>query len=135
MKAPTTHRQPEASPGAVAVLSGLVQQRLDQRRHANYRVLLRVNRRFEAYFRPPAGPLPFIAVMPPRTAKRKIEQIEFYGDSAILAERRRNLLGSGALAREPNGHYIDQFTFAERATGLARSNNNIADSIFPPDEP
>ncbi len=44
----------EASPGAVAVSLWLV-QRLDQRRHANYRVLLRVNRRFGGLFRPPAG--------------------------------------------------------------------------------
>lgn len=33
------------------------------------------------------------------------------------------------LARELNGHYMDQFTFAERATDW-RGNNNIADSIF-----
>ena len=36
---------------------------------------------------------------------------------------------SEMLARELNGHYMDQFTFAERATDW-RGNNNIADSIF-----
>ena len=36
---------------------------------------------------------------------------------------------SETLARELNGHYMDQFTFAERATDW-RGNNNIADSIF-----
>ncbi len=41
---------------------------------------------------------------------------------------------SEMLARELNGHYMDQFTFAERATDW-RGNNNIADSIFPPDDP
>jgi len=33
------------------------------------------------------------------------------------------------LARETGGHYLDQFTFAERATDW-RGNNNIAESIF-----
>ena len=33
------------------------------------------------------------------------------------------------LARELDGHYMDQFTFAERATDW-RGNNNIAESIF-----
>ncbi|WBU48374.1 PLP-dependent cysteine synthase family protein [Kosakonia pseudosacchari] len=83
----------------------------------------------EAWFARLLG-LPFIAVMPHCTAKRKIEQIEFYGgrchfvDSAceIYAESER-------LAKALNGHYMDQFTFAERATDW-RGNNNIADSIF-----
>jgi cysteine synthase A len=33
------------------------------------------------------------------------------------------------LARENGGHYMDQFTYAERATDW-RGNNNIAESIF-----
>ena len=33
------------------------------------------------------------------------------------------------LAAELGGHYMDQFTYAERATDW-RSNNNIAESIF-----
>ena len=33
------------------------------------------------------------------------------------------------LARETGGHYLDQFTYAERATDW-RGNNNIAESIF-----
>ena len=36
---------------------------------------------------------------------------------------------AGDLARRTNGHYIDQFTYAERATDW-RGNNNIAESIF-----
>jgi cysteine synthase A len=41
----------------------------------------------------------------------------------------RFMPASEQLARELNGHYMDQFTFAERATDW-RGNNNIADSIF-----
>jgi len=33
------------------------------------------------------------------------------------------------VARETNGHFMDQFTFAERATDW-RGNNNIAESLF-----
>ena len=33
------------------------------------------------------------------------------------------------LAAETGGHYLDQFTYAERATDW-RGNNNIAESIF-----
>ncbi|MCV5389454.1 PLP-dependent cysteine synthase family protein, partial [Escherichia coli] len=36
---------------------------------------------------------------------------------------------SRRLAQELNGHYMDQFTYAERATDW-RGNNNIANSIF-----
>ncbi|MFF5258401.1 PLP-dependent cysteine synthase family protein [Actinomadura viridis] len=83
----------------------------------------------EAYFARLVG-LPFVAVMPERTSPEKIELIEFYGGrchlvtdpSAIYAESRR-------LARECGGHFMDQFTYAERATDW-RGNNNIAESIF-----
>ena len=33
------------------------------------------------------------------------------------------------LAEETDGHYLDQFTHAERATDW-RGNNNIAESIY-----
>ena len=36
---------------------------------------------------------------------------------------------SGSLAERTGGHYMDQFTYAERATDW-RGNNNIAESIF-----
>ena len=42
---------------------------------------------------------------------------------------RRGLDQGGALARETGGHFLDQFTYAERATDW-RGNNNIAESIF-----
>ncbi|GAK85043.1 cysteine synthase B [Vibrio ponticus] len=83
----------------------------------------------EAYFARLLG-LPFIAVVPQKTARKKIEQIEFYGGQAHFVERSDQIYAeSRRLAKELNGHYMDQFTYAERATDW-RGNNNIADSIF-----
>lgn len=83
----------------------------------------------EAYFARLLG-LPFIAVMPKCTARKKIEQIEFYGGKAHLVDRSDQIYAeSHRLAKELNGHYMDQFTYAERATDW-RGNSNIADSIF-----
>ncbi|MCG9582046.1 PLP-dependent cysteine synthase family protein [Vibrio tubiashii] len=83
----------------------------------------------EAYFARLLG-LPFIAVMPKSTACKKIEQIEFYGGQAHLVDRSDQIYAeSHRLAKELNGHYMDQFTYAERATDW-RGNNNIANSIF-----
>lgn len=83
----------------------------------------------EAYFARLLG-LPFIAVMPKCTARKKIQLIEFYGGNAHLVERSDQIYAeSHRLARELSGHYMDQFTYAERATDW-RGNNNIADSIF-----
>ncbi|GAL34627.1 cysteine synthase B [Vibrio maritimus] len=83
----------------------------------------------EAYFARLLG-LPFIAVMPKCTARKKIEQIEFYGGKAHLVDRSDQIYAeSRRLAEELDGHYMDQFTYAERATDW-RGNNNIANSIF-----
>ncbi|MDA3139712.1 PLP-dependent cysteine synthase family protein [Vibrio metschnikovii] len=83
----------------------------------------------EAYFARLLG-LPFIAVMPKCTARKKIEQIEFYGGKAHLVDRSDQIYAeSRRLAQALNGHYVDQFTYAERATDW-RGNSNIADSIF-----
>lgn len=83
----------------------------------------------EAYFARLLG-LPFIAVMPACTARRKIEQIEFYGGRCHFVQNACGIYDvSERLARELNGHYMDQFTYAERATDW-RGNNNIADSIY-----
>ncbi|MGO2461599.1 MAG: PLP-dependent cysteine synthase family protein [Ewingella sp.] len=83
----------------------------------------------EAYFARLLG-LPFIAVMPSCTAPRKIQQIEFYGGRCHFVENSSQIYAaSEQLAREMNGHYMDQFTYAERATDW-RGNNNIADNIF-----
>ncbi|EGR1069419.1 TPA: PLP-dependent cysteine synthase family protein [Vibrio cholerae] len=83
----------------------------------------------EAYFARLLG-LPFIAVMPKCTARKKIEQIQFYGGKAHLVNRSDQIYAeSHRLAKELKGHYMDQFTYAERATDW-RGNSNIADSIF-----
>lgn len=83
----------------------------------------------EAYFARLLG-LPFIAVMPRSTAKKKVQQIEFYGGTCHFVEHSSEIYAeSERLAKNLNGHYMDQFTFAERATDW-RGNNNIANSIF-----
>ncbi|EOG7598584.1 PLP-dependent cysteine synthase family protein [Vibrio cholerae] len=83
----------------------------------------------EAYFARLLG-LPFIAVMSKCTARKKIEQIQFYGGKAHLVDRSDQIYAeSHRLAKELKGHYMDQFTYAERATDW-RGNSNIADSIF-----
>ncbi|MGY1808084.1 PLP-dependent cysteine synthase family protein [Blastococcus sp. SYSU D00669] len=83
----------------------------------------------EAYFARMLG-LPFVAVMPASTSPEKIALIEFHGGrchlvddpAAVYDEARR-------VADETGGHYLDQFTNAERATDW-RGNNNIAESVF-----
>ncbi len=68
--------------------------------------------------------------MPKSTAQRKIQQIEFYGGDCHFVDHSSEIYAeSERLAAELNGHYMDQFTYAERATDW-RGNNNIANSIF-----
>ncbi len=83
----------------------------------------------EAYFARLLG-LPFIAVMPRSTSPQKIAAIEFHGGVCHLVDDPAALYAeSQRLAQEKHGHYMDQFTYAERATDW-RANNNIAESIF-----
>ena len=83
----------------------------------------------EAYFARMLG-LPFIAVMPASTSKEKCELIEFSGAECHLVEDPAQVVNEArALAASRGGHFMDQFTFAERATDW-RGNNNIAESIF-----
>ncbi|WP_152362425.1 PLP-dependent cysteine synthase family protein [Microlunatus speluncae] len=83
----------------------------------------------EAYFARLLG-LPFVAVMPRRTSAEKIALIEWYGGRCHFVDRAPDMYAEAArLAAECGGHYLDQFTFAERATDW-RGNNNIAESIF-----
>ncbi len=83
----------------------------------------------EAYFARLLG-LPFIAVMAKSTSPEKISQIEFYGGRAHLVDTTSQVYAAAVeQARINNGHYMDQFTYAERATDW-RANNNIAQSIF-----
>jgi cysteine synthase len=83
----------------------------------------------EAYFARLLG-LPFVAVIPASTSCMKIEEIEFYGGRCHLVAKSSEIYAeSHRVARELGGHYMDQFTYAERATDW-RANNNIAESIF-----
>jgi len=82
----------------------------------------------EAYFARLLG-LPFIAVVPFGTAPRKLQEIAFFGGQCHEVEASEVYAAAEGLARERRGHYMDQFTHAERATDW-RGNNNIADSIF-----
>ena len=83
----------------------------------------------EAYFSRLLG-LPFVAVMPACTSPEKIALIEFYGGRCHLIDDPRGIYAeSRRLADETGGHFMDQFTYAERATDW-RGNNNIAESIF-----
>ncbi|MDP9865566.1 MULTISPECIES: PLP-dependent cysteine synthase family protein [Streptosporangium] len=83
----------------------------------------------EAYFARLIG-LPFIAVMPASTSREKIALIEFYGGKCHLVDDPGTIYEeSHRLAVETGGHFMDQFTYAERATDW-RGNNNIAESIF-----
>ncbi len=74
--------------------------------------------------------LPFIAVMLKGTSRQKIEAIEYYGGQCHLVDDPAQIYDvANDIAREQDGYYLDQFTYAERATDW-RGNNNIADSIF-----
>ncbi|MGH8151506.1 MAG: PLP-dependent cysteine synthase family protein [Rhodanobacteraceae bacterium] len=82
----------------------------------------------EAYFARMLN-LPFFAVMPRRTSRQKIVQIEFFGGQCHLIDDTDVYGAAQRLAERCHGHYMDQFTYAERATDW-RGNNNIAESIF-----
>ncbi|MBW8483748.1 PLP-dependent cysteine synthase family protein [Actinomadura parmotrematis] len=83
----------------------------------------------EAYFARLLG-LPFVAVMPAATSVEKIALIEFYGGRCHLVDDPSSIYDeSRRLAAGCDGHFMDQFTYAERATDW-RGNNNIAESIF-----
>ncbi len=83
----------------------------------------------EAYFARLLG-LPFVAVMPRGTSPAKVEQIAFFGGRSHFVDDPAGVYAEAErLARECGGHYMDQFTYAERATDW-RGNNNIAESIY-----
>lgn len=83
----------------------------------------------EAYFARLLG-LPFVAVMPRTTSAEKVALIEWYGGRCHFVDEAGEVYAEAArVARETGGHYMDQFTFAERATDW-RGNNNIAESIY-----
>jgi cysteine synthase len=83
----------------------------------------------EAYFARMLG-LPFIAVMPASTQPEKVTLIEFQGGKCHLVEDPASVVVEARwLAEDTGGHFMDQFTYAERATDW-RGNNNIAESIY-----
>ena len=82
----------------------------------------------EAYFARLLG-LRFIAVVPKGTAQSKIDQITFYGGEICAVEPSQIYAEAVRLTNELGGYYMDQFTYAERATDW-RGNNNIAESLF-----
>lgn len=83
----------------------------------------------EAYFARMIG-VPFIAVVPKSVARSKIRQIEFYGGKLHFVESAPQMHEASVdLAQAIDGYFMDQFTYAERATDW-RGNNNIAESVF-----
>lgn len=83
----------------------------------------------EAYFARLLG-LRYIAVLPASTAREKLALIEEQGGQCHKVDDPRTMYAEAErLAAECGGHYLDQFTYAERATDW-RGTNNIAVSIF-----
>lgn len=68
--------------------------------------------------------------MAKNTSQVKIDQIKSYAGECFLVDSTEMIYAeSERLAKQLDGYYMDQFTYAERATDW-RGNNNIADSIF-----
>ncbi len=83
----------------------------------------------EAYFARLLG-LPFHAVMSASTSAEKIQEIERqHGKCHLVSDGKGIYAAAEELAADLGGVYVDQFTYAERATDW-RGNNNIAESIF-----
>lgn len=82
----------------------------------------------EAYFAKLLD-LPFVAVMPKNTSKAKIASIEQLGGECHLVSDPTSIYSEAArLAEENDGIFLDQFTYAERATEWS-GETNIAASI------
>jgi cysteine synthase A len=83
----------------------------------------------EAYFASLLG-LPFVAVVPATTSPAKVALIEAQGGRCHFVQNSSEVYAEAErVAEETGGHYLDQFTNAERATDW-RGNNNIAESIY-----
>ncbi|ALJ38908.1 PLP-dependent cysteine synthase family protein [Azospirillum brasilense] len=82
----------------------------------------------EAYFARLLG-LPFHAVMPRGTSDEKVAAIELHGGRCHFVDSSKAIYAeAAALAVRLGGVYLDQFTYAERATDWRT--DNIAQSIF-----
>ena len=109
------HRQPQAPAGAFAV-PFRPRQRLDPEGTTIVEASSGSTAVSEAYFAQLLG-LPFIAVMTRTTSREKIALIEQFGGSCLLVDHASEVYEAAAdLARSTGGHYMDQFTYAERAT-------------------
>ncbi|MGV0869319.1 PLP-dependent cysteine synthase family protein [Corynebacterium kalidii] len=83
----------------------------------------------EAYFARLIG-VPFITVVAASTSAEKVRLIRSYGAEVRFVDDPSTVYAVAAdIARRSGGHYMDQFTYAERATDW-RGNNNIAESVF-----
>ncbi|HET6604566.1 MAG TPA: PLP-dependent cysteine synthase family protein [Xanthomonadaceae bacterium] len=82
----------------------------------------------EAYFARLLG-LELVAVVPVGTSPEKLALIESFGGSCDFVAGTDIYAEAERVAAQRQGHYLDQFTYAERATDW-RGNNNIAESIF-----
>lgn len=82
----------------------------------------------EAYFARFIGLRNFSAVVPARTSAPKLRLVADYGGRVVATDA--DVIGEAhRLAEENHGYFLDQFTFAERATDW-RGNNNIAETIY-----
>src|SRR3954447_4375975 len=83
----------------------------------------------ESYFARFLG-LRFVAVVPASTSPEKIALIEAQGGSCRVVDDPGTMVAEARrLGARRDWHFLDQFTYAERAMDW-RSNNNIAESIF-----
>lgn len=82
----------------------------------------------EAYFASLLG-LKFIAVVPHGTSGRKVQEIEFYGGKCEQVPACQISDYASELALQENVYFMDQFTYAERASDW-RTEDNIAASIL-----
>ncbi|WP_312981280.1 PLP-dependent cysteine synthase family protein [Corynebacterium sp.] len=83
----------------------------------------------EAYFARLIG-VSFITVVAATTSAEKVRLIRSYGADVRFVDDPSTVYAVAAdIAQESGGHYMDQFTYAERATDW-RGNNNIAESVF-----
>lgn len=84
----------------------------------------------EAYFAKLLG-LKYVAVMPAGTSPAKVALIERFGGEPHFVAGAAACAGEAMrlAATTPRAHFLDQFTYAERATDF-RGNNNLAASLF-----
>ncbi|WP_017570431.1 PLP-dependent cysteine synthase family protein [Nocardiopsis halotolerans] len=84
----------------------------------------------EAYFAHLLG-LRFTAVVPRSTSQEKVELIRSYGGVVTNPGEDGDIEKAAAdlASRDPKGHFMDQFTYAERAYDY-RDDHNVAATIF-----